>query len=146
MKSLYYEDVDIGEKFRTVGRTIDQTDITLFAMLSGDFNQVHTNAEYCKKTPFGKRIAHGILTLAITSGLLMRLGLFEETGLAHLGSAEKYLAPVFPGDTIYAEIEVVGKKPMGQQRGMITVRIDTKNQEDKIVLTQEMNFMVRCRE
>ena len=145
MQSMYYEDFEIGAKFTTAGRTIEQSDINLFAGLSGDHHQLHTNDEYAKKAIFGRRVAHGILTLAVTSGLIFRSGIFEETGLGHLGSTEKYLKPVFPGDSIHAEIEIVAKKPMGEGRGKITARVDTKNQNDDIVLTQEINILDRCR-
>jgi acyl dehydratase len=145
MQSRYYEDLNPGDAFKTAGRTIDPSDITRFAGLSGDFHQLHTNEEYARKAIFGKRVAHGILTLAITSGLLWRLGIFEETGLGHLGSTETYLKPVFAGDTIYAEVEITAKRPMSKGRGMITARIHTKNQNDEVVLTQEMNVLLRCR-
>lgn len=144
--SLYYEDFEIGDNFETVGRTIDQADINLFAGLSGDNHYLHTNEDLAAKSIFGKRVAHGVLTTAITTGLIHRLGIFTDTGLSNLGSTERYTAPVFAGDTLYAIVEVIAKKPMGKQRGMVTFRIDTANQNKKIVVTQEMNVMVRCRE
>lgn len=146
MPSYYYEDLNIGNTFTTAGRTIDQSDINTFAGLSGDYHRLHTNVEFAKKAIFGKRVAHGILTLAITSGLIFRLGIFEETGLGHLGSTEKYLKPVFAGDTIHAEITVVGKKLMDEKQGIVTVKIDTINQDKIVVLTQEMNVLLQCRE
>ena len=146
MPSYYYEDFNIEDSFRTAGRTIDQSDINTFAGLSGDYHSLHTNDVYAKEALFGKRIAHGILTLAITSGLLFRSGIFEETGLGNLGSTEKYLRPVFPGDTIYAEITIINKKLMADKGGIVTARIDTINQDKKIVLTQEMNILLKCRE
>ncbi|MFB3814101.1 MAG: MaoC family dehydratase [Terriglobales bacterium] len=145
MESRYYEELNPGDTFRTPGRTIDQGDINRFAGLSGDHHQLHTDEEYSRNGLFGKRVAHGILTLAITSGLLWRLGIFEKSGLGHLGSTEKYLKPVFAGDTLYAEMEILSKRPMAEGRGIIAARVNTKNQKDEIVLTQEMNVMVRCR-
>jgi len=145
MKSLYYEDFEIGDRFMTAGRSIDQSDINIFAGLSGDYHQLHTNEQYAENAIFGKRVAHGILTLAITSGLIFRSGIFEETGLGHLGSTEKYLKPVFPGDSIHAEIKIIDKRPMGEGRGKITARVDTKNQNDIVVLTQEINILVKSR-
>lgn len=145
MPSKYFEDFEIGDTYKTAGRTIEQSDINLFAGLSGDYHQLHTNEHYANNALFGKRVAHGILTLAITSGLIFRSGIFEDTGLGHLGSTEKYLKPVFSGDTIHADIEIIAKKPMGEGRGKITARVDTKNQADEIVLTQEIHVLVKCR-
>ncbi len=142
--SLFFDDFQIGDKFKTAGRTICEADIVTFAGLSGDYHQLHTNEEYAKETPFGHRVAHGILTQAITSGLISRLGIYTETGMANLGSSEKYMLPVFPGDTIHAEIEITGKKPMENHRGMISSKIATVNQNGETVMIQEMNVMVRC--
>lgn len=145
MTSYYYEDLNVEDTFKTAGRTIDQGDISAFAGLSGDYHPLHTNEEFAKGAIFGKRVAHGILTLAITSGLIFRSGIFEETGLGNLGSTEKYLKPVFAGDTIHAEMTVVKKKRMDENRGIVTMRIDTINQDKIVVLTQEMNIMLRCK-
>ena len=64
-KGLYFEDFEIGVKLRTAGRTITEADIVTFAGLSGDFNQIHTNAEYAASDTFGKRVAHGLLVQSI---------------------------------------------------------------------------------
>jgi len=145
LEGKYFEEFNVGDKYTTPRRTVTETDIVLFAGLSGDYSLPHTDEEFCKRTPFKTRIAHGILTLAITSGLMTRLGLFEGTGLANLGSSERFIAPVYPGDTIYVELEVLKRKEMGKNKGMITARVDTKNQEGKVVVTQEWNIMVACK-
>jgi acyl dehydratase len=145
--SLYFEDYEVGDTFKTAARTVDQSDINLFAGISGDFHGLHTNEEFAKKTLFGRRVAHGILTLAITSGLMMRLGIFVDTGLGNLGETVKYVAPVFPGDTISAELEVLSMKPVkGKKRGIVRFSINTLNQDNKIVVTHEMDVLVMCRE
>lgn len=141
----YFEEVNIGDKFVTPRRTITEADIVLYAGLSGDYSLPHTDEEFCKKTPFKTRMAHGILTLAITSGLWVRLRIFEGTGLANLGQTIRFTAPVYPGDTIYADIEIIKKKEMGKGRGAITLKADTKNQDGKEVMTQEWNIMVACK-
>jgi 3-hydroxybutyryl-CoA dehydratase len=78
---LYFEDYEIGLTVTSQGRTITETDIVSFAALTGDWNVIHTNAEYAAKQMFGQRVAHGLLVLSIASGLVMRLGLMEETVL-----------------------------------------------------------------
>ena len=64
--------VKVGEKFASPGRTITEADIIIFATLTGDWTELHTNSEYAKKTIFGQRIAHGLLTLSVASGLALR--------------------------------------------------------------------------
>ena len=71
-KGLYFEDFEIGVKLRTAGRTITEADIVTFAGLSGDFNQIHTNAEYAAGDTFGKRVAHGLLVQSIATGLAVQ--------------------------------------------------------------------------
>jgi len=79
MTGLYFEEFQVGQKITTVGRTIAESDIFAFAWLSGDYNQLHTDAEFSKGTPFGQRVAHGLLGLSVASGLIMRTGVLEGT-------------------------------------------------------------------
>ena len=81
-RGLWFEEFEVGQRIITPGRTITESDIVSFAGLSGDYNQIHTNAEFSSKTPFGKRVAHGLLVLSIASGLAMRTGVLEGTVLA----------------------------------------------------------------
>src|SRR6516165_11897228 len=66
---LYFDDVEVGQEWESLGRTISQADIVNFAGISGDFNPIHVDHEFAKTTLFGRPIAHGLLTLAIGSGL-----------------------------------------------------------------------------
>ena len=93
---LYFEEFFVGQKVTTVGRTVTEYDINTFAGLSGDFNQIHTDAEFSRKTPIGQRIAHGILGLSIASGLAMRTGILEGTVIVFREIAEwKFVKPIF---------------------------------------------------
>ena len=83
-RGLFFEDFELGREFRTPARTVTSADIVNFACLSGDFNEVHTNWEYCKTTPFGEPIAHGPLVYAIAGGLQYASGINEGTMLALL--------------------------------------------------------------
>ncbi len=88
-------------KVESAARTITEADIVMFASLSGDWNPIHTDAEFAKKTIFGQRIAHGLLTLSVVAGLLVRLGLTERTIVAFYGIDKlRFTKPVFIGDTI----------------------------------------------
>ncbi len=118
-RGLYFEDMEVGWKARTPGRTVTEADIVEFAGLSGDYTPLHTDAEYARGTIFGERVAHGLLGLAIASGLATRLGFLEETVEAFTGLEWKFRAPIRIGDTIHVEIEVAQKRsgPEPARRG-----------------------------
>jgi 3-hydroxybutyryl-CoA dehydratase len=136
MPGLYFEEFNVGQKIVTVGRTIAESDIFTFAGLSGDFNQIHTDAEFAKTTPFGQRVAHGLLGVAITSGLAMRTGVLEGTVIAFREINEwKFSKPVFIGDTIHAEMNITETKSLPRLGGgSVTIVFDVKNQKDETVM------------
>lgn len=149
MLKEYYEDCAVGDQVRSPGRTITEADVVAFAGLSGDWNPLHTDDEYARATPFGRRIAHGLLGLVATSGLLARTGWFvtsprSQTIISSIDKA-RFVAPVFFGDTVTLEAEVVEKKMISDDRGLITLRLRLKNQRDEVVITLRMGLVVACR-
>jgi len=133
----YFDDFKMGEKIVTKGRSINETDIVLFAAFSGDWNQLHTNIEFAKKGPFGERIAHGFLILTVASGLMP---LEEMAIIAFYGMDEvRFLTPTKIGDTIYVEMEVVDKKEKAKN-GVVSFKTIIKNQkkEDVAILTMRL--------
>jgi len=136
MTGLYYEGFHVGQKIVTVGRTIAESDIFTFAGLSGDYNQIHTDAEFAKTTPFGQRVAHGLLGISITSGLAMRTGVLEGTVIAFREISEwKFSKPIFIGDTIHAIMTVTETKPLPRLNGgSVSIVFDVKNQKDETVM------------
>lgn len=105
-RGMWFEEFEVGEQIISPGRTITESDIVSFAGLSGDYNQIHTNAELAGKTPFGQRVAHGLLGLSIASGLAMRTGVLEGTVIAFREINNwKFTNPIFIGDTIHAELK-----------------------------------------
>jgi acyl dehydratase len=138
--------VKVGEKFVSPGRTITEADIVMFAALSGDWTELHTNAEYMKKTIFGQRIAHGLLTLSVASGLALRARKIPLEVIAFLGlDNARFTAPVFIGDTIWVESEVVEARPSKSRpgAGIIKFRNVVKNQRNETVASYEAALMVR---
>jgi len=135
-RGLYFEEFQVGHKIITAARTVTESDVVTFAGLSGDFNQIHTDAAFSQTTPFGQRVAHGLLGLSIASGLIMRTGVLEGTVLAFREIVEwKFVKPVFLGDTIHAEVEVTETKPLPRlNAGAITIAIQVKNQHDEVVM------------
>lgn len=131
---LYFEEFFVGQKVTTVGRTITEYDINTFAGLSGDYNQIHTDAEFSRKTPIGQRIAHGILGLSIASGLAMRTGILEGTVIVFREIAEwKFVKPIFINDTIHVDLEVKETKALPRiGGGSVTITLEVKNQNDEV--------------
>ncbi len=136
MPGLYFEDFNVGQKTVTAGRTVTEADVVAFAGLSGDYNRIHTDAEYSKTMPFGQRIAHGLLGLSITSGLAMRTGILEGTVMAWREINEwKFVKPVLIGDTLHVELWVTETKAIPRLKGgSVTLSIDTRNQNDETVM------------
>jgi acyl dehydratase len=136
MTGLYYEEFQVGQKIVSVGRTVTEGDIMTFAGLSGDYNQLHTDAEFSRKGNFGQRIAHGLLGLSITSGLALRTGFLEGTVIAFREISEwKFTKPIFIGDTIHAEMVVTDTKPYPRLNGgSVSIVFDVKNQREETVM------------
>ncbi len=146
MESLYFEDYEVGMELETSGRTVTEADIVNFAGLTGDWNPLHTDEEFAKKSFFGKRIAHGTLIFSITIGLLTRLGFIEKSILAFYGIDKlRFTNPVFIGDTIKAVAKVVEVKDKGGY-GVITLEARTVNQKGDVVLTCQLKVAVKKRE
>src|SRR5215211_9092083 len=131
---LYFEDIEPGAQLVTRGRTITESDLVQFAGLTGDYNPMHTDAEYMKNSAFGQRIAHGMLTLSYAVGQAYQLGFMERTVLAFRGLEMKFSLPVFIGDTIHVEL-VVGEKKEARRMGggWVTFEVKIVNQEGKTV-------------
>jgi 3-hydroxybutyryl-CoA dehydratase len=134
-RGMFFEEFAVGQKVRTAGRTVTEADIVGFAGLSGDFNQIHVDAAYAKTAPFGQRVAHGLCVLSIASGLAVQTGIMEGTVLAFREINEwKFSAPVFIGDTIHAEMEVVELKAIPRLGGgAVVIAFDVQNQDGKSV-------------
>ena len=145
----YLEDFSIGEKAISPGRTITETDIVMFAALSGDWSELHTNAEYVKESLFEERIAHGLLTLSIAYGLALRTrGTPPIDVLAFLGIDKvRFKVPVLIGDTVKVVSEVIEAKPSKSMpnAGILRFKNIVKNQKEEDVASWETTIMVSRR-
>jgi len=127
-------------------RTVTEADIVLFAGLSGDYNPLHTDAEFAKGTPYGQRIAHGLLGLAIASGLAARAGFIEGTAQAFLGLEWKFKGPVLIGDTLRIRAEVTKLRAMPSMGGGVVVfAVNVLNQREQVVQQGEWSLLVKSR-
>jgi acyl dehydratase len=134
-RGLTYEEWEVGAVYETRGRTITEADVVIFAGLSGDYNPIHTDAEAAKATPFGERIAHGMLTVAISTGLANQTGLMEGTTVALLEQNIKYKAPVKFGDTVHLRMEVTEKRETSKpDRGIVKLAAQMLNQRNEVVV------------
>jgi acyl dehydratase len=135
-RGLYFEEFETGMRITTPGRTITESDIVSFAGLSGDYTSIHTDAVYSATTPFGQRVAHGLLVLSIASGLGARTGVLEGTVMAFREINEwKFVKPVFIGDTIHVVMEVTETKAMPRiNGGAVVLKLDVLNQNGEVVM------------
>jgi len=145
-RGLYYEEFEIGDSMVSPGRTVTETDIVAFAALTGDYNELHTNAEYAKQTPFGARIAHGPLGLSMAVGLAGRLGFMERTAQALLGLDWKFKRPIFAGDTIHVQASVAQKREVKRHGGGIVIfDLAVLNQNDEVVQQGRWTVLMKSR-
>jgi len=146
-RGMYFEEFEVGQKIVTMSRTVTETDVVTFAGLTGDFNQIHTDAHYSAATPFGQRIAHGLCVMSIASGLATLTGIMEGTVLAFREVMEwKFSKPVFFGDTIHGELEIVETK--GYPRlggGAVIIKVDVKNHKSEVVQGGKWNVLMMSR-
>jgi len=146
---LYFEDLPLEKTFVTSGRTITEADVVAFAGLSGDFNSLHVDETFAASTPFGERIAHGLLVLSIASGLSTRLPVLHALQPSLLGMTEvtcHWLAPVRIGDTLRVELTfTAAQRTRSGTRGRVTERRVVLNQDDVTVLDSRWTLLVATR-
>jgi acyl dehydratase len=143
MGPLFLDDLRIGMSFETPSRTVTETDVVNFAALSGDYNPLHTDEEFAKKGRFGRRIAHGVLTLAILTGLWDRIGIISGSVDAFYGIENlKFTKPVFFGDTLHAIVKVSDKQER-EESGMVTLSNEVVNQRGESVLACNAKLIIK---
>ena len=145
--AMYLEDFKAGQVFETPARTVTEADVVAFAGLSGDYNPLHTDAEFCAKTPFKQRIAHGMLGMSIMTGLAARTGMLDGSALAFLGIEDwKFQKPIFFGDTIHARTTIADVRPSSKPgQGVVKRRIEIVNQRGEVTQAGTFVTLVRAR-
>lgn len=146
VRGMYFEAFEIGLEIQTGARTITETDIVNFAGLSGDFNFIHTNAHAAQATPFGRRVAHGMLVASIATGLAVQQGFIDGTTLAFRDLNWKFTKPVFIGDTIHVQVKITETKAMARLGGgIVTFDARVVNQNDDVVHKGEWRMLIKSR-
>ncbi len=114
---LFFDDVQVGDEWTSGSRTITETDIVMFASMTGDFNALHVDREFARQTPFGKPLAHGLLGVAWVAGLGSHAPLMKTEAFVAIREW-KFLRPCFAGDTVHVHT-IVAEKTEGRRRGTI---------------------------
>jgi acyl dehydratase len=142
----YFEDIQVGAEHLSPGRTVTEADIVAFAGLSGDYNVLHTDAEFMRSSIYGERIAHGLLGLAIQSGLGTRAMARPFATIAFLGLRWRFKGPIKIGDTIKVRVKVTDKRETSKpDRGIVVLQRSVLNQRGEVVQEGETDIMVERR-
>jgi acyl dehydratase len=142
--ALAFDDFVPGREFDAGSRVVSDADLSAFAALSGDENALHVDEAYARTTPFGGRIAHGALGIAIGTGLVSRAGLTRSTLIALLELRWTFVAPIRPGDTVRARVRVVERRlSSAGDRGVVTFAIELGNQRGEVVQEGTLIELIR---
>ena len=143
-RGLLFEQFEPDASFVSPARTVTEADVVAFAGISGDFNPLHTDATFAAGTPFGERVAHGMLIAAMATGMANWTGVFEGTTLALMEQVLQYKGPVRFGDTIHLELKVAEKKTTSKpDRGVVVFQAQVVNQDGQPVLDGRWTLMMR---
>ncbi len=146
MSKIFYEDVEVGQEHESTGRTVTEADVVNFAGLSADFNNMHIDEEFAKKTVFKTRVAHGLCVLSISSGLwftMPRLATIAFMGLEDW----RFSGAVKFGDTIKIKRRLAEKREHKRPNmGFLIWELDVLNQEDEVVQKGKWVILVQRRE
>ena len=144
-EGLYFEDFLLGKTLDTYRRTVTETDLVNFSTLCGFFEPLFMDQPYVEtNSPFKNRIIPGALTFSLAEGLTILSGILYKTGMAFLGVEMEVLKPVFIGDTLTVEIEIIEKRETKKtDRGIITFLHRVINQDSVLVMEYKIKRMIR---
>lgn len=139
----FYDEFQVGDSWESPRRTITETDVVMFAAITGDHNPIHTDEEFAKTTVFGGRILHGPAGFAIAAGLESRLGIKEGTAIAFLGMTWDLKGPIRIGDTIRVRERVTSKRDTKKpSAGIVFFQVELVNQKNEVVQEGEWKVMM----
>ena len=144
MRGLTFDQFEQDQVIESMSRTITEGDVSLFAGLSGDYNPLHTDEEFMKGSPFGGRIAHGMLGASIGTGLANQMGIFEGTAIAVMQITLRFTGPMRFGDTVRQRLTVKEKKESSKgDKGTVTFHCELLNQRDETVIDSEWVVLLK---
>lgn len=146
MRGLHFEDFEPGNEYFSASRTVTEADVVNFAGLSGDFNPLHTDQTFAEKTAAKERIAHGMLSMAVATGLANQMGIFEGTTLALIEQTIRYRGMVRFGDTLRLVMKVKERSEMRRTGGgTVVFDVPVLNQRGETVITSEWTLLIARR-
>ena len=144
-ETLYFEDLTVGRTFDSASRAVSDAMIRAFAELSGDRHPLHLDDDFARKTPFGERIAHGLLGLSVASGLLDDLAVIRMSIVAFAGLEWKFRGPVRIGDSVRFHMKVARARGAGAAQGLVVFESRLVNQREETVQEGTWSLIVRKR-
>jgi len=145
--NLYFEDINIGQEIWTESHIVTEKDILTFAEVTRDRHPLHTDPEYCKKTEFGKPIAHGLFGLSLMEGLKAESQIYEQTSIGSLGWDEvRFLKPLFADETVHVSFKFMDKRLSRKPgRGVVTEKVKLLRQDKEILIEGLHITLLKCR-
>jgi acyl dehydratase len=143
--TLYYEDLSLGQTFTSQYRTITETDLIHFALLSGDWNPIHTDKEFARRICYGQPVVYGMLGITVLTGLMDRMGWFHGLAIAMLGIRDwKFNAPIFVDDPVHFVMEIVAKRQTSSgDCGIVERKFTLLNQRGEVVQGGYLDVFIR---
>jgi acyl dehydratase len=130
---LHFNDVEVGDTWQSAARTVTESDVVLFAGLTGDYNPLHVDHEFARSTPFGRPIAHGLLGMSLIAGLGSHSPCMRTLAFVKIRQWN-FLKPLYIGDTVHVRTEVLAKEVQGRgRRGLITWKRQLVNQAADVI-------------
>ena len=139
--SAPFEALEVGEEFTTRARTVTEADVVGFAQLTGDWHPQHADAAWAESSPFGERIAHGMLVVSLAVGLVP----FDPGRVVALRQVSQatFKRPVRFGDTVHVEGRIAELTPVSEEAGLVTFAWSIVNQEDQVVCRARVDVLWR---
>jgi 3-hydroxybutyryl-CoA dehydratase len=138
---LYFDELSVGESWKSHARTVTESDVSDFAGLTGDHDPLHMDHEYARNTPFGRPIAHGLLGLSFVAGLSSQSPPVHT--VAFTGVRDwRFLHPLYFGDTVHVVTKVVEKSAKSRRRGTVLWRRQLINDRDQVIQEGEFETIV----
>lgn len=145
---LFYEDLATGQRYVSSRRTVTETDLVSFCMLSGDWNPLHADEVFASATDYRQRVVPGVFGLALLTGLMDRAGWFATSAIAMLEIASwRFAAPIFIGDTLHVVMEIKDVRLASDgKRGIVNRRFALVNQRDEVAQEGDIAMLIARRE
>lgn len=143
-QELFFEDLEVGQRWQSRGRTITEADVINFAGITGDYDPLHVDHEFVKRTPYGRPIAHGLLGLSFLAGLSSQCPAVSTLAFAAVRDWE-FQSPIYVGDTVHAVTEIADVEKNGRRSGRVVWKRRLVNQHGDTVQSGTFETLVALR-